>query len=76
MTSPPPEWWFCYIHDSHMCLRKDKVDEFHQQLNSVNHNMPFTLELEDTKGQAPPFQDTITRVVQGGSLAQFTNRKK
>ena len=36
-TAPhPPKWWFCYVDDSHTCLRKDQVDEFHQHLNSIN----------------------------------------
>ena len=29
-------WWFRYVDDSHTCLRKDQVDEFHQHLNSIN----------------------------------------
>ena len=55
-----PNWWFCYVDDSHTCLRKDQVDEFHQHLNSINPNIQFTLELEDTKGRETPFLDTIT----------------
>ena len=31
----PPKWWFRYIDDSHTCLTKDQVDEFHQHLNSI-----------------------------------------
>ena len=50
-----------HINDnSHTCLRKDQVDEFHQHLNSMNANIQFTLELEDIKGQGLPFLDTIT----------------
>ena len=60
-TAPhPPKWWFRYVDDSHTCLRKHQVDEFHQHLNSINHHIQFTLELEDTKGQGLPFLDTIT----------------
>ena len=33
---PPPKWWFRYVDDSHTCLRKDEVDEFHKHLNSIN----------------------------------------
>ena len=50
-ASRPPKWWFRYVDDSHACLRKDQVDEFHQHLNSINTNIQFTLELEDTNGQ-------------------------
>ena len=50
-----------HINDnSHTCLRKAQVDDFHQHLNSMNANIQFTLELEDTKGQGLPFLDTIT----------------
>ena len=35
-TAPhPPKRWFRYVDDSHMCLKKDQVDEFHQHLNSI-----------------------------------------
>ena len=36
------------------------VDEFHKHLNSVNPNIQFTLELENTNGQGLPFLDTVT----------------
>ena len=36
------------------------MDEFHQHLNSINTNIQFTLELEDTNGQGLPFLDTTT----------------
>ena len=29
----PPKWWFRYVDDSHSCLRKDQVDQFHKHLN-------------------------------------------
>ena len=56
----PPKWWFRYVDDSHACLKKDQVDAFHQHLNSVNANIQFTLELENTNGYGLPFLDTIT----------------
>ena len=58
--SHPPKWWFCYADDSLSCLRKDQVDKFHKHLNSINPNIQFTLELENTNGQGLPFLDTIT----------------
>ena len=30
---PRPEWWLCYVDDSHTCLRKDQVNTFYQNLN-------------------------------------------
>ena len=32
----PSKWWFRYVDDSHTCLRKDQVDDFHQHFNSIN----------------------------------------
>ena len=52
--------WFRYEDDSHSCLKKDQVNKFHKKLNSINPNMQFTLELENTNGQGLPFLDTIT----------------
>jgi len=55
-----PKWWFRYVHDSHVCLKKDQVHEFHQHLNSINANMQFTKEPENANGQGVPFLDTST----------------
>ena len=51
---------FHYVDDSRSCLKKDQVHEFHKHLNSINQNIQFTLELENTNGQGVPFLDTIT----------------
>ena len=32
----PLRWWYRYVDDSHACLKKDYVQEFHDYLNSVN----------------------------------------
>ena len=42
----PPRWWYRYVEDSHACLKKDYVQEFHDHLNSVNANIQFTKEVE------------------------------
>ena len=73
-ASHPPKWWFRYVDDSHACLRKDQVDEFHQHLNSINTNIQFTQELEDTNGQGLPFLDTIT-IKRGTQLEVNVYRK-
>ena len=46
--------------DSHACLKKDQVDQFHKHLNSINQNIQFTLKLENINGQGLPFLDTVT----------------
>ena len=56
----PPKWWFRFVDDSHACLKRDQVNEFHKHLNSINTNIQFTLKLENTSGQSLPFLDTVT----------------
>ena len=51
----------CYVDDSHSCLKKDQVDQFHKHLNLNNLNIQFTLGIENTKGrQSLPFLGFIT----------------
>ena len=35
-TFPHPPKWFRYVDDSHSCLRKDQVEQFHKHLISIN----------------------------------------
>ena len=42
----PPRWWYRHVDDSHACLKKDYVQEFHDHLNSVNPNIQLTKEIE------------------------------
>ena len=41
MSTAPhaPKWWFRYVDDSHTCLKRDHVNEFHRHLNSINPNI-------------------------------------
>ena len=59
----PPRWWYRYVDDSHACLKKDYVQEFHDHLNSVNANIQFTKEVE--QGNRLSFLDTTTTRVRG-----------
>ena len=59
----PPRWWYRYVDDSHGCLKKDYVQEFHDHLNSVNPNIQFTREVE--KDNRLSFLDTTTTRVRG-----------
>ena len=59
----PPRWWYRYVDDSHACLKKDYVQEFHDHLNSVNPNIQFTKEVE--QGNRLSFLDTTTTRVRG-----------
>ena len=51
------------MDDSHSCLKKDYVQEFHDHLNSVNPNIEFTKEVE--QGNRLSFLDTTTTRVRG-----------
>ena len=59
----PPRWWYRYVDDSHACLKKDYVQEFHDHLNSVNPNIQFTKEVEQDNRLS--FLDTTTTRVRG-----------
>ena len=75
----PPKWWFRYVDDSHVCVKREHVDEFHSHLNSINTNMKFTIEIESEGFIA--FLDTKTTRQDDGSItvsvymkATHTNR--
>ena len=41
-ASNPPKWWLRYVDDSHVCVKREHVDELHSHLNSININIKFT----------------------------------
>ena len=51
------------MDDSHACLKKDYIQEFHGHLNSVNPNIQITKELEKDNGLS--VLDTTTTRVRG-----------
>ena len=65
-TSPVPiRWWRRYVDDSNSCLQKQDIDKFHSHLNSVNHNIQFTIEMPSSteSGQQIPlfrYRDYLT----------------
>ena len=64
-TSPVPiRWWRRYVDDSNSCLQKQDIDKFYSHLNSINHNIQFTIEMpSSTKcGQQIPFLDTMLTI--------------
>ena len=44
----PPKWWFRYVDDSHVCIAREHLTEFHSHLNSINQHIKFTVEEEKT----------------------------
>ena len=58
-TAPhAPRWWYRYVDNSHACLQKEYVQEFHDHLNSINHHIQFTKEVE--QNNCLSFLDTVT----------------
>ena len=42
-TAPhSPKWWYRYVDDSHVCLTREHLTEFHSHLNSINQHIKFT----------------------------------
>jgi len=46
-TAPhPPKWWYRYVDDSHVCIAREHLTEFHSHLTSINQHIKFTVEEE------------------------------
>ena len=69
----PPKWWFRYVDDSHVCIKREHVDEFHAHLNTINPHTKFTIEIESEGSVA--FPDTRTTRQEDGSLVVSVYRK-
>ena len=62
------------MDDSHACLKKDYVQEFHDHLNSVNPNIQFTKEVEQDNRLS--FLDTTTTRVRSQLVSSVFFFKK
>ena len=69
----PSKWSFRYVDDSHVCAKREHVDEFHSHLNSVNANIKFTIEIASEGSIA--FLDTKTTRQDDGSITVSVYRK-
>ena len=69
----PPKWWFRYVDHSHVCVKREQVDEFHSHLNSINVYIKFTIEIESDGSNA--FLDTKTTRQDDGSITVSVYRK-
>ena len=60
MSSPPnpPKWWFRYVDESHLCVKREHADQFPSHINSINPHLKFTIEI-DSEG-CIVFLDTKT----------------
>ena len=73
-TAPhPPKWWYRYVDDSHVCLAREHLTEFHFHLNLINQHIKFTVEEESDRSIA--FLDTKTTRNTDGSIKTSVYRK-
>ena len=52
-----PGFWQCFTDDTLTVVQKDMLEDFHGHLNSVEHSIKFTVEIE-ADGQLP-FLDVL-----------------
>ena len=77
-TSPvKPNWWRRYVDDSNACIIRDGVEVFHSELNSINANIQFTVEMPTiTMGKKSiAFLDTNHTVNEDGKIEVGVYRK-
>ena len=69
----PPPFWKRYVDDTLTALPQDKVQHFHEHLNSIEATIQFTIEME-SEGTLP-FLDTRITHHTDGSLSTTVFRK-
>ena len=72
-TPHPPKWWYRYVDDSHVCLSREPLTEFHNHLNSINPHIKFTVEEE--KDGSIAFLDTRATRNPDGTIKTSVYRK-
>ena len=73
-TAPnPPGWWFRYVDDTHTKQKKAYVQEFTDHINSIDPDIKFTIEKEESGSLA--FLDTNTIRQSDGTLKATVYRK-
>ncbi|KER30639.1 hypothetical protein T265_02988 [Opisthorchis viverrini] len=60
----PRRVFWRYVDDTFVVIKRDKVDEFFQHLNTLNPHIKFSMELESTSGTLA-FLDCMTRKSNG-----------
>ena len=66
-TAPhPPLWWYRYVDDTHIKIKKQYAQEFTDHINSIDPDIKFTTEEEENRSLA--FLDTLTVIKPDGNL--------
>ncbi len=74
-TAPtPPKCWDRYVDDTYSIVKKDKVDELHAHINSIEPSIKFTREPPQPDGSVP-FLDTRSVPQEDGSIRTIVYRK-
>ena len=71
--SIPPKLWHRYVDDTFSIVKRHAVNSMLNQLNALNNNIQFTMELEDN-GRLP-FLDTTVKRTEDGRLETMVYRK-
>ena len=72
-TSTAPLFWKRYVDDTCTAIHPDRIDEFHQHLNSIEPSIQFTCEVE--KNNQLPFLDVLMKREEDGSISTSVYRK-
>jgi hypothetical protein len=62
----PPLWWYRYVDDTHINIKKEHATEFTNHINSIDPDIKFTTEGEENRPLA--FLDTLTVIKPDGTL--------
>ncbi len=71
-TANPPKVWHRYVDDVLSAMKKDAISTFHDELNSIDPHISFTIEYE-TNGQIAFLDTLISR--NSGSITTDVYRK-
>ena len=71
-TANPPKVWHRYVDDVLSVMKKDAISTFHDELNSIDTHISFTIEYE-TNGQIAFLDTLISR--NSGSITTDVYRK-
>ena len=71
-TANPPKEWDRYVDDIFSIMKKDAVSTFHDELNSIDSHISFTIEHE-TDGQIAFLDALISR--NSGTITTSVYRK-
>ena len=72
-----PKWWRRYMDDVNTCLKKQDIETFHNQINSIDRHIQFTIEMPSLgeRGATISFLDASCTALPNGSIEVAVHRK-